>query len=105
MVYNELCHKEIDWSKAMKQILIILVAVMLGSTAISSYAEEYHTVRVGDKRVHVFEKTKGNPTVTEESNSEGGKELEIRRMFGDKEPNSDVSDEGKKNLPVRIRAE
>ena len=33
MVYNELCHKEIDWSKAMKQLLITLVAVVLGSTA------------------------------------------------------------------------
>ena len=89
----------------MKQILIILVAVMLGSTAISSYAEEYHAARVGDKRVHVLENTKGNPTVTEESNSEGGKELEIRRIFGDKEPNSDVSDEGKKIPDPWVRAE
>ena len=40
MVYNELCHKEIDWSKAMKQILITLVAVVLGITAMSSYAEK-----------------------------------------------------------------
>ena len=39
MVYNELCHKEIDWSMAMKQLLITLVAVVLGITAMSSYAE------------------------------------------------------------------
>ena len=38
MVYNELCHKEIDWSKAMKQILITLVAVVLGSSVVTSYA-------------------------------------------------------------------
>ena len=54
MVYNELCHKEIDWSKAMKQILITLVAVLLGSTAISSYAKDNHTARVGDKPVNVL---------------------------------------------------
>ena len=40
MVYKELCHKEIDWSKAMKQILISFVAVVLGITAMSSYAEK-----------------------------------------------------------------
>ena len=38
MVYNELCHKEIHWSKSMKQLLITLVAVVLGSTAMTSYA-------------------------------------------------------------------
>ena len=27
MVYNELCHKEIDWGKAMKRILITLTAL------------------------------------------------------------------------------
>ena len=37
MVYDELCHKEIDWGKAMKQILITLVAVVLGSSVVSSY--------------------------------------------------------------------
>ena len=67
----------------MKQILITLVAVVLGSTAISSYAGE---VRLGDKRVHVLEYNKGSPTVTEESNSE-------------------VSDEGKKHTDPWFRAE
>ena len=38
MFYNGLCHKEIDWSMAMKQLLITLVAVVLGSTAMTSYA-------------------------------------------------------------------
>ena len=33
MVYNKLCHKEIDWGKAMKQLLIALVAVVLCITA------------------------------------------------------------------------
>ena len=69
----------------MKQLLITLVAVVLGSTAISSYAEDKH-IRVGDKRVHVFEYNRGNSTVTEESNSE-------------------VSDEGKKNPNHLLRGE
>ena len=38
MVYNELCHKEIDWSKTMKQLLITLVGIVLVSTVLSSYA-------------------------------------------------------------------
>jgi len=58
MVYNELCHKEIDWSKAMKQILITLVAVVLGSTAMSSYAEDDYKLRVSDNPDNVF--SKGN---------------------------------------------
>ena len=44
MVHNELCHKEIDWSEAMKQVLITLVAVVLGITAMSSYAKKHHMV-------------------------------------------------------------
>ena len=40
MIYNELCHKETDWSKAIKQLLITLVAVVLGITAMSGYAKK-----------------------------------------------------------------
>ena len=36
MVYYELCHKEIDWGKTMKQILTALVAVVLGMSVIIS---------------------------------------------------------------------
>ena len=54
MVYNELCHKEIDWSKAMKQLLITLVAVVLGITAMSSYAKDNHKARVGNNPVNVL---------------------------------------------------
>ena len=36
MVYNELCHKEIDWSSAMKQILTSLVAAIVSLGAIST---------------------------------------------------------------------
>ncbi len=36
MVYNELCHKEIDWSKAMKQILTSLIAAIVSLWAIST---------------------------------------------------------------------
>jgi len=38
MVYNELCHKEIDWSKAMKQILIKLASLGLLFSVVSTYA-------------------------------------------------------------------
>ena len=51
MVYNELCHKEIDWSMAMKQLLITLVAVVLGITAMSSYAEGDRKAK-GDNKFH-----------------------------------------------------
>ena len=40
MIYNELCHKDTDWSKAIKQLLITLVAVVLGITAMSGYAKK-----------------------------------------------------------------
>ena len=36
MVYNELCHKEIDWSSAMKKILTSLVAAIVSLWAIST---------------------------------------------------------------------
>ena len=38
MVYNELCHKEIDWSKAMKQILIKIASLSLLFSVVSTYA-------------------------------------------------------------------
>ena len=59
----------------MKQLLITLVAVVLGSTVMNSYAE---------KRITVFEPNKGNPTVTEESNSdvnEDGKKINARPVI------------------------
>ena len=85
MVYNELCHKEIDWSKEMKQLLITLVAVVLGITAMSSYAEDDYKQRQVAKRVPAF--------------NEEGKEPRTRRIWLDEEHNSDVSEEGKK-LPL-----
>ena len=66
----------------MKQLLISFVAVLLGSTAISSYAEDDYKQRQGAKTINVL--------------SEGSKELEIRRLFGDEESNSDVNEDGKK---------
>ena len=38
----------------MKQLLITLVAVLLGSTAISSYAKDNHKARVSDNPVNVL---------------------------------------------------
>ena len=38
MVYNEICHREIDWCKAMKQILIKLAALGLLFSVVSTYA-------------------------------------------------------------------
>ena len=63
MVYNELCHKETDWSKAMKQILIKLTALGLLFSVVSTYACD--SCGCKDKeRVDVLENNKGNPTVT-----------------------------------------
>ena len=67
----------------MKQLLITLVAVVLGITAMSSYAEDDYKARVGDNSVNVL--------------SDVSKERVISPIFGDKKHNSDVSDEGKKN--------
>ena len=100
--------KEIDWSKSMKQILITLVAVVLGITAMSSYAEGDHKERVGDNPVNVLSEGSkdGIPGrwSTGESNSDVSKERESRRLWVDEEPNSDVSDEGKNRYPTRVRA-
>ncbi len=62
----------------MKQLLITLVEVLLGSTAISSYAEDDYKQRQGAKTVNVL--IEGSKAVTADK------------------PNSEVSDEGKKNL-------
>jgi hypothetical protein len=69
----------------MKQLLITLVAVLLGSTAISSYAKDNHKARVSDNPVNVL--IEGSKAVTAD------------------EPNSEVSDEGKKNTNYWLDAE
>ena len=69
----------------MKQILIILVAVMLGSTAISSYAEDDYKQRQGVKTINVL--------------SEGSKAVTADKL------KSEVSDEGNKNPRPQFRAE
>ena len=81
MVYNELCHKEIDWSMAMKELLITLVAVVLGITAMSSYAKDDHKQRQDAKTVNVLERKGDNKFHSAQSYLES---------------NSELSDEGKK---------
>ena len=51
----------------------------------SSYAEDAYKARVGDNPVNVL--------------SDVSKEREIRRLWDDKEHNSDVSEEGKNPNP------
>ena len=69
----------------MKQLLITLVAVLLGSTVISSYAKDNHKARAGDNSVNVL--IEGSKAVTADKS------------------NSDVSDEGKKHTGPWFRAE
>ena len=77
MVYNELCHKEIDWSKAMKQILIKLASLGLLFSVVSTYACDVcgckhkakesinvHDVEGKGKNLH------GVPVVIERSNDD-----------------------------------
>ena len=84
----------------MKQLLITLVAVVLGITAMSSYAEDDHKQQQAAKQES--DEGKNNRWVADErrvSQVEEGKEGRFResgRILLDEENNSDVSDEVKK---------
>ena len=90
MVYNELCHKEIDWSKAMKQILIKIASLSLLFSVVSTYA----CSNCGCEH-HAIDRLK-----TMETSKAGNGEDAKKRFTGGSmavKPNSEVSDEGKKS--------
>ncbi len=92
MVYNELCHKEIDWSKAMKQILIKLAALGLLFSVVSTYACDTCGCKIARESINVNDvegKGKnhyGVPVISEKSKDEkmnaGDNDGDVGAVFG-----------------------
>ncbi len=97
----------------MKQILIKLAALGLLLSVVCTYAcdtcgcKHKASDRFRDMETSNAGNNNTQPQAAKRISgfTEGGKELEIRRLFDDKEPNSDVSDEGKKIPDPWFRAE